>query len=59
MCRASISASGWTRPPLPGHVDDVRVYRRALSTTELDQIRLTNKPIHAKLGLDLPFTTVH
>ena len=36
----------------------VRAYRRALSTTELDQIRLTNKPIHAKLGLDLPFSSV-
>ncbi|MFI7067534.1 exo-alpha-sialidase [Kribbella sp. NPDC050124] len=41
-----------------GTVDEVRVYRRALSPTELDQIRLTNKPIPAQLGLDLPFTSV-
>jgi sialidase-1 len=42
-----------------GTVDEVRVYRRALSATELDQIRLTNKPIHSQLGLDLPFTAIH
>jgi hypothetical protein len=41
-----------------GTVDEVRVYRRALSPSELDQIRLTNKPVWADLGLDLPFTTI-
>ena len=41
-----------------GTVDEVRVYRRALSTIELNQIRLTKKPIDAKLGLDLPFSSV-
>ncbi|MEV5963659.1 sialidase family protein [Kribbella sp. NPDC051952] len=41
-----------------GAVDEVRVYRRALSASELDQIRLTNKPIRSKLGLDLPFSSV-
>ncbi|MEU4293893.1 hypothetical protein AB0E63_37220 [Kribbella sp. NPDC026596] len=41
-----------------GTVDEVRVYRRALSTTELDQIRQTNKPIRSQLGLDLPFSSV-
>ncbi|HET6298605.1 MAG TPA: sialidase family protein [Kribbella sp.] len=42
-----------------GTIDEVRVYRRALSTTELDQIRLTNKPITSKLGLRLPFDSIH
>ena len=42
-----------------GTVDEVRVYRRALSTTEVDQIRLTNKPIPSHLGLALPFTTIN
>ncbi|MGW6279592.1 exo-alpha-sialidase [Kribbella sp. NPDC055071] len=41
-----------------GTIDEVRVYRRALSSTELDQIRLTNKPITNKLGLDLPFNSI-
>jgi sialidase-1 len=43
---------------LHGTLDDVRVYRRALSTTELEQIRLTNKPIQGQLGLRLPFESV-
>ncbi|HWD77937.1 MAG TPA: LamG domain-containing protein, partial [Kribbella sp.] len=42
-----------------GSVDEVRVYRRALTDTELEQIRLDNKPDYNRLGLDLPFTTVH
>jgi len=41
-----------------GTVDEVRVYRRALSPTELDQAHLTNNPVWAGLGLDLPFTTI-
>jgi sialidase-1 len=41
-----------------GTVDDVRVYRRALSTKELDQIRLTNQPVPGELGLRLPFESV-
>ncbi|TCO45191.1 sialidase-1 [Kribbella antiqua] len=42
-----------------GTVDEVRVYRRALSAAELDQIRQTNKPSYYQLGLDLPFTTIN
>jgi sialidase-1 len=42
-----------------GTLDEVRIYRRALSDAELQQIRETNKPIANKLGLDLPFTTIH
>jgi hypothetical protein len=41
-----------------GTVDEVRVYRRALSDAELDQIRLANKPIQPGLGLDLPLDQV-
>lgn len=41
-----------------GTLDDVRVYRRALSLAELTQIRLTNKPIRAQLGLHLPFESI-
>jgi sialidase-1 len=41
-----------------GTVDDVRVYRRALSTKELDQIRLTNQPIRGELGPRLPLESV-
>ncbi|MFD7157905.1 exo-alpha-sialidase [Kribbella sp. NPDC059898] len=42
-----------------GSLDEVRVYRRALSDEELTQIRLTNKPNNNRLGLDLPFTAIH
>jgi sialidase-1 len=42
-----------------GSLDEVRVYRRALSDAELTQIRLYNKPNYNRLGLDLPFTTIH
>ncbi|MER7245133.1 sialidase family protein [Kribbella sp. NPDC000426] len=42
-----------------GTLDEVRVYRRALSDAELQQIRETNKPITNRLGLDLPFTSIH
>jgi hypothetical protein len=42
-----------------GTIDEVRVYRRALSTTELEQIRLTNRPINNSLGLNLPFTSIN
>ncbi len=41
-----------------GTLDEVRVYRRALSDAELSQIRLTNTLIRPQLGLDLPFTTI-
>ncbi|WP_350277438.1 sialidase family protein [Kribbella sp. HUAS MG21] len=41
-----------------GSLDEVRVYRRALSDAELQQIRETNKPIVNKLGLALPFSTI-
>jgi sialidase-1 len=41
-----------------GTVHDVRVYRRALSTKELDQIRLTNQPVPGELGMRLPFESV-
>jgi sialidase-1 len=41
-----------------GTVDEVRAYRRALTATELTQIRDSNQPIPAQLGLNLPFTTI-
>jgi sialidase-1 len=41
-----------------GTIDEVRVYRGALSAAELEQIRLTNEPLRSKLGLHLPFSTV-
>jgi sialidase-1 len=41
-----------------GTLDEVRVYRRALSDAELQQIRETNKPIRSQLGLDLPLDEV-
>ncbi|MDX3003218.1 LamG domain-containing protein [Kribbella solani] len=41
-----------------GTVDEVRVYRRALTDAELTAIRETNKPIRSKLGLDLPLNQV-
>jgi hypothetical protein len=41
-----------------GTLDEVRVYRRALTDDELTQIRETNKPIRSQLGLDLPFTAI-
>jgi len=42
-----------------GALDEVRIYRRALSDTELQQICQTNQPIRSQLGLDLPFTTIN
>lgn len=41
-----------------GALDEVRVYRRALTDGELQQIREQNKPIINRLGLDLPFDKV-
>jgi sialidase-1 len=41
-----------------GALDEVRVYRRALTDEELQQIRNSNKPIANRLGLDLPFDKV-
>jgi sialidase-1 len=42
-----------------GTLDEVRIYRRALPDAELTQIRLHNSPNYNRLGLDLPFTTIH
>ena len=42
-----------------GTLDDVRVYRRGLTTLELDQIRLQNQSIGGELGLRLPLESVH
>ncbi|MFG1812380.1 hypothetical protein ACGFIF_01325 [Kribbella sp. NPDC049174] len=42
-----------------GTVDEVRMYRSALPTADLNQIRLTNKPIRSQLGLDLPFSSIN
>lgn len=42
-----------------GTLDEVRVYRRALSGAELDLIRQRNLPIGGRLGLRLPFDTVN
>jgi sialidase-1 len=41
-----------------GTIDDVRVYRRALSPQELDRIRADNAPVGGKLGLWLPLETI-
>ncbi|TDX03113.1 sialidase family protein [Kribbella sp. VKM Ac-2566] len=41
-----------------GALDEVRVYRRALTDNELQQIREQNLPITNRLGLDLPFDKV-
>jgi hypothetical protein len=41
-----------------GTLDEVRVYRRALTPAELDLIRLRNLPIEGRLGLRLPLETV-
>jgi len=41
-----------------GTLDEVRIYRRALSPTELSEIRQTNQPIRSQLGLDLPFSSI-
>jgi sialidase-1 len=41
-----------------GSLDEVRVYRRALSDAELQRIRETNQPIVNQLGLALPFSTI-
>ncbi|GAA1703895.1 exo-alpha-sialidase [Kribbella yunnanensis] len=43
---------------LRGNLDEVRVYRRALSPTELTRIREHNSPIRPALGLSLPFNSV-
>ena len=41
-----------------GTLDEVRLYRRALSPTELDLIRDRNLPIGGRLGLRLPLETI-
>ncbi|MET8002202.1 sialidase family protein [Nonomuraea glycinis] len=41
-----------------GTLDEVRVYGRALTATELDLIRQRNLPIGGRLGLRLPFDRV-
>ncbi|PZG00033.1 neuraminidase [Micromonospora deserti] len=41
-----------------GMLDEVRLYRRALSPTELDLIRERNLPVGGELGLRLPLETV-
>lgn len=41
-----------------GTLDEVRVYRRALTGSELDLIRRWNLPIGGQLGLRLPFDQV-
>jgi Concanavalin A-like lectin/glucanases superfamily len=42
-----------------GSIDEVRVYRRALSTDELTAVREHNEPIGGRLGLHLSADTVH
>ncbi len=41
-----------------GSMDEVRLYRRALSPAELDLMRESNLPIGGLLGLELPLETV-
>jgi sialidase-1 len=41
-----------------GTLDDVRVYRRALTPAELDLVRLWNLPVGGRLGLWLPLENV-
>ncbi|TDC05804.1 neuraminidase [Nonomuraea longispora] len=41
-----------------GTMDEVRVYRRALTAAELDLIRQRNLPVGGRLGLRLPFDRV-
>lgn len=41
-----------------GDLDEVRLYRRGLSTAELDQVRKHNLPIGGGLGLRLPLESV-
>lgn len=41
-----------------GTLDDVRVYKRALSPAELDAIRADGRPLNGRLALWLPFETV-
>ncbi|MEN3613796.1 sialidase family protein [Plantactinospora sp. ZYX-F-223] len=41
-----------------GTLDEVRVYRRALTDTELDLVQRRNLPVGGKLGLRLPFDRV-
>ncbi|MDQ0379695.1 sialidase family protein [Amycolatopsis thermophila] len=40
---------------LDGSLDDVRLYRRALSPSELDAVRVANEPVRDGLVLRLPF----
>ncbi|GAB3567860.1 exo-alpha-sialidase [Amycolatopsis endophytica] len=40
---------------LTGSMDEVRLYRRALSPSELDAVRVANAPIRDALSLRLPF----
>ncbi|MEO3924965.1 sialidase family protein [Micromonosporaceae bacterium B7E4] len=42
-----------------GTLDEVRLYRRALTATELDLIQRRNLPVGGKLGLRLPFDNVN
>lgn len=41
-----------------GTVDEVRIYRRALSGDELTAVRTTNAPVKGRLGLRLPLESV-
>ncbi|REF38078.1 sialidase family protein [Thermasporomyces composti] len=41
-----------------GAIDEVRIYRRALSEAELERVRTRNTPIKGKLSLWLPFERV-
>jgi hypothetical protein len=41
-----------------GAIDDVRIYRRALSPEELERIRVDNAPVGGRLGLWLPLDDV-
>jgi sialidase-1 len=43
---------------LDGSLDEVRIYNRALSTTELDQVRTTNAALTQGLALRLPFDRI-
>jgi sialidase-1 len=43
---------------LDGSLDEVRIYDRALSTTELDQVRTTNAALTQGLALRLPFDRI-
>jgi sialidase-1 len=41
-----------------GFLDELRVYRRALSPSQLDEIRLHNHPVRGELGLRLPMESI-